>query len=130
MKLACLLWFLFYRFNLLICWHGIIIHNKLFGKGRNMDKGTMRNRLSELSSENDLTKLMDLTIYNVNRALTKNSQNNYQIEYYIKESYKDNPPKTKHYLFRSYDADALELFSILIRMEVDEDEAMKEFLPE
>jgi hypothetical protein len=33
-------------------------------------------------------------------------------------------------LFRSYDADALELFSILIRMEVDEDEAMKEFLPE
>ena len=93
-----------------------------------MDEGTMRNRLSELSSENDLTELMDLTIYNVNRALTKNSQNNYQIEYYIKESYKDSPPKTKHYLFRSYDADALELFSI--RMEVDEDEAMKEFLPE
>ena len=95
-----------------------------------MDEETMRNRLSELSSENDLTELMDLTIYNVNRALTRNSQNNYQIEYHIKESYKDNPPKTKHCLFRSYDADALELFSILIRMEVDEDEAMKEFLPE
>ena len=47
-----------------------------------MDEETMRNRLSELSSENDLTELMDLTIYNVNRALTKNSQNNYQIEYY------------------------------------------------
>jgi hypothetical protein len=95
-----------------------------------MDEGTMRNRLSELSSENDLTELIDLTIYNVNRALTKNSQNNYQIEFYVKESYKDNSPKTKHYLFRSYDADALELFSILIRMEVDEEEAMKEFLPE
>ena len=60
----------------------------------------------------------------------KRQQNNYQIEYYIKESYKDKPPKAKHYLFRSYDADALELFSILIRMEVDENEAMKEFLPE
>ena len=95
-----------------------------------MDEETMRNRLSELSSENDLTELMDLTIYNVNRALTKNSQNNYQLEYYIKESYKDKQPKTTHYLFRSYDADALELFSILIRMELDEDEAMKEFLPE
>ena len=53
-----------------------------------MDKEIMRNRLIDLSKrEIDLVELMNLTVYNVSRELKLNKQNNYQIHFWVKESF-------------------------------------------
>ena len=50
-----------------------------------MDKEIMRNRLIDLSKrEIDLVELMNLTIYEVKREVEVNSQNNFQIHFWLK----------------------------------------------
>lgn len=95
-----------------------------------MDEKLMRERLKALSARNDLTELMNLTIYDVSREISRNSQHNIQMEFHVKESFNNKPPKNIHYLFRADDADAMELYSLLLRMEVSEEEASKVLLPE
>ena len=95
-----------------------------------MDKEIMRNRLIDLSKrEIDLVELMNLTIYNVKREVEVNKQNNFQIHYWLKESFNNKDSNSQHILYRSNEGEAYEILSLLIRME-NHYEAGRELLPE
>jgi hypothetical protein len=83
-----------------------------------MDKEIMKSRLIDLTHKTiDLVPLVDLTVYNVSRELKLNSQNNYQIDFWVKEPFNNKDVNSHHYLYRHNEGDAYEILSLLIRME-------------
>ena len=84
-----------------------------------MDKEIMRNRLIDLSKrEIDLVELMNLTIYEVKREVEVNSQNNFQIHFWVIEPFNKKKGESQHILYRSDEGEAYEILSLLIRMEI------------
>ncbi len=83
----------------------------------------MRERLVDLTKyrsgdkDIDLTELINLTVYNVSRELKLNSQNNYRISFWVKESFNKEDENTHHDLYRRNEGEAFEILSILIRLE-------------
>jgi len=88
-----------------------------------MNDEIMRERLVDLTKyrsgdkDIDLTELINLTVYNMSRELKLNSQNNYQISFWVKESFNKEDENTHHHLYRRNEGEAFEILSILIRLE-------------
>ena len=88
-----------------------------------MTEEIMRERLVDLpkyrsgDKEIDLVELMDLTIYNVKREVEVNLQDNFQIHFWVKESFNNEEENSHHYLYRRKEGEAYEILSLLIRME-------------
>ena len=95
-----------------------------------MDKETMRQRLIDLSKRGiDLVELMDLTIYCVKRDIEVNSQNNFEVHFYVLEAFNKKEANQRHILYRSDEGEAYEILSLLIRMEKHYQNG-RELLPE
>ena len=100
-----------------------------------MTEEIMRERLVDLTKyrsgdkDIDLVELMNLTIYNVKREVEVNKQNNFQIHFWLKQSFHNKEENTQHILYRRDEGEAYEILSLLIRME-NHYEYCKELLPE
>ncbi len=83
-----------------------------------MEKSIIQSRLSELSRDNEhLSRLADLTIYDVSRIVSWEQKSNYGVSFYVLEHFNNKPENALHPIHKYNEADIYEILSILIRLE-------------
>ena len=83
-----------------------------------MEKNIIKSRLLELSRDDlNLSRLVDLTVYEVSRVVSWDQKRNYGLSFHVLEHFGDKPEKALHTVYRYSEADIYELLSIMIRLE-------------
>ena len=83
-----------------------------------MEKNIIKSRLLELSRDDlNLSRLVDLTVYEVSRVISWEQKRNYGLSFHVLEHFGDKPEKALHTVYRYSEADIYELLSIMIRLE-------------
>jgi hypothetical protein len=83
-----------------------------------MEKNIIKSRLLELSRDDlNLSRLVDLTVYEVSRVVSWEQKRNYGLSFHVLEHFGDKPEKGLHTVYRYSEADIYELLSIMIRLE-------------
>ena len=83
-----------------------------------MEKNIIKSRLLELSRNDlNLSRLVDLTVYEVSRVISWEQKQNYGLSFHVLEHFSDKPEKALHTIYRYNEADIYELLSIMIRLE-------------
>ena len=83
-----------------------------------MEKDIIQSRLTELSRDNEnLSRLTDLTIYEVSRVVSWKEKSNYGVSFYVLEHFNNKQENTVHTIHRYNEADIYEILSILLRLE-------------
>jgi len=83
-----------------------------------MEKNIIKSRLLELSRDDlNLSRLVDLTVYEVSRVISWEQKQNYGLRFHVLEHFSDKPEKALHTIYRYNEADIYELLSIMIRLE-------------
>ena len=83
-----------------------------------MEKNIIKSRLLELSRDDlNLSRLVDLTVYEVSRVISWEQKQNYGLNFHVLEQFSDKPEKALHTIYRYNEADIYELLSIMIRLE-------------
>ena len=83
-----------------------------------MEKNIIKSRLLELSRDDlNLSRLVDLTVYEVSRVVSWEQKRNYGLSFHVLEHFGDKPEKALHTVYRYSEADIYELLSIMIRLE-------------
>ena len=80
-----------------------------------MEKNIIKSRLLELSRDDlNLSRLVDLTVYEVSRVISWEQKQNYGLSFHVLEHFGDKPEKAIHTIYRYNEADIYELLSIMI----------------
>ncbi|HCV99597.1 MAG TPA: hypothetical protein DGJ56_09915 [Verrucomicrobiales bacterium] len=83
-----------------------------------MEKNNIQERLSQLTKKDmEISKLTDLTVYEVSRIVDWDYKNKFSVSFYIAEFFNNKPAKHQHTIYRHYEADAYEILSLLLRLE-------------
>ena len=83
-----------------------------------MEKEDIKLRLIDLTKRDmDLSKLMDLTIYEVNRNISWDHKKHHGISFHILEFFNNKPARHLHTIHRYKEADIYEILSLLLRLE-------------
>ena len=94
-----------------------------------MEKNIIQSRLSELSRDDvNLSRLVDLTIYEVSRVVSWEEKRNYGLSFHVLEHFDNKPEKALHTIYRYNEADIYEILSILLRLEKEFDKMRNAYI--
>ena len=65
----------------------------------------------------EISKLTDLTVYEVSRIVDWDHKNKFNVSFHIAEFFNNKPAKHQHNIYRHHEADAYEILSLLLRLE-------------